>query len=224
MRDLGDLALPRRCAGCDDPLHQHEQAICSTCLADFPRTRFHDDPSNPVERIFWGRIPLHAATALAHFDKRGRMQHMLHRLKYRGDRTVGHALGRMLGEELKASARFADVNAVLSVPLHPRKERDRGYNQAEVLAEGLREALGTGPVNARLVRAVHTESQTRKSRLERWRNVKDAFVLHHGEVLTGRHVLLIDDVVTTGATLEGCAAVLQDIADVRVSVATVAFA
>jgi len=227
LRTLGDVAglvLPRRCAGCDAPLFEHEPAICTICLDDLPLTRFHDDPANPVERIFWGRVTLESATALMHFDKHGRVQRMLHRLKYKGDRTTGRALGRMLGDQLKDSPRFASVDTVLAVPLHPRKERERGYNQAEVLAEGLRESLGVGRSPANIRRSRHTASQTRKGRMDRWRNVKDAFELRNAEALRGRHVLLVDDVVTTGATLEGCATTLLAHGGARVSIATVAFA
>ncbi len=224
LQDVGDLFLPRRCAGCDEVLMEHEAALCGTCEEDLPRTRFHDDPGNPVERVLWGRVPVDAATAFLHFDKHGRVQRMLHRLKYKGDRAIGVELGRLLGRELHASGRFADTEVVLPVPLHPRKERERGYNQSAVLAEGLREALGIVDGGHRLVRVVHTTSQTRKGRLDRWLNVKEAFALHDPEGLKGRRVLLVDDVVTTGATLEGCIRALRTAPDVQVRIATVAFA
>jgi ComF family protein len=224
LRDVTGLFLPRHCAGCDEALMAHEHALCSACLEDLPRTRFHNDPANPVERVFWGRVELAGATAFLYFDKRGKVQRLLHRLKYKGDREVGLELGRRLGSELKESTRFRSVDAVMAVPLHRRKERERGYNQSEVLAEGIREAMGIGPGAHRLSRVVHTASQTRKGRIDRWLNVKDAFELIGKGPLEGRHVLLVDDVVTTGATLEGCITTLRAVPGVTVSVATVAFA
>jgi ComF family protein len=225
FRDVTGLFLPRHCAGCDEALMAHERALCNACCEDLPRTRFHDDATNPVEQVFWGRVELASATALLYFDKRGSVQRLLHRLKYKGDREIGLELGRRLGSELKAASRFHTVDVVLAVPLHRRKERERGYNQSEVLAEGLREAMGIEPGPQRLERVVHTDSQTRKGRMDRWHNVKHAFQLSGPGSLEGRHVLLVDDVVTTGATLEGCVSTLQELVPgVRVSVATVAFA
>lgn len=202
----------------------HEHALCTTCAEDLPRTRFHDDPRNPVEQVFWGKVTLAGATAWLHFDKHGTVQRLLHRLKYKGDREIGLELGRRLGSELKESARFRSVELVLAVPLHPRKERERGYNQSAVLADGIREAMDLVTTTQRLERIVHTASQTRKGRSDRWLNVKDAFRLTGDGTLEGRHVLLVDDVVTTGATLESCIRTLQQVPGVQVSVATVAFA
>lgn len=224
LHDLAGLLLPRRCAGCDDVLRATEEAICAVCLEDLPRTRFTDAADNPVARIFWGRVELTGATALLHFDKRGLAQRLLHRLKYKGDRNVGRELGRLLGQELAAWERMPAVDVVLPVPLHPRKERERGFNQSALIAEGLREALGLADHGALLERVLHTASQTRKGRAERWVNVKEAFRVQDPSRLRDRHVLLVDDVVTTGATLESCARALLQVPGTRVSVATVAFA
>ncbi len=223
-RSAAGLFLPLRCAGCDDALLAHERSICLKCVEDMPLTRFHNDAENPVERIFWGRLELTSATAFLHFDKRGMVQHMLHRLKYKGDREVGLELGRRMALELMVSPRFSSVERIIAVPLHPRKERQRGYNQSQVLVDGMREAWGATAAGSGLLRVVRTPSQTRKGRLDRWLNVKDAFDIPHGSDLEGRHVLLVDDVVTTGATLESCAQALLRIPEVRVSIATVAHA
>ena len=219
-----DLFLPRLCAGCDAALMSHEKALCLSCTEDLPLTRFHNDPTNPVERVFWGKLELEAATALLHFDKGGMVQHMLHRLKYKGDKEIGLELGRHMAKALMDSPRFGSVDLLLAVPLHPRKERQRGYNQSQVLVDGMTEIWGLPPAQQRLMRVVRTPSQTRKGRMDRWLNVKEAFDLSDAAALEGRHVLLVDDVVTTGATLEGCARALQKVKGVRVSVVTVAFA
>lgn len=222
--DFAALFLPRRCAGCDTGLMRFEEGLCLTCLNDLPRARFHDDPQNRVEQLFWGKAQLEAASSFLLFTPSGMVQRMLHRLKYANDREIGLVLGRALGEELKASKRFGTVDTLLPVPLHPKKERVRGYNQCQVLVDGIRETWPIPSAGKELMRVVRTPSQTRKGRLDRWRNVQEAFQLEDPEHLRGRHVLLVDDVVTTGATLEGCIKALSHAPDIRISVCTVACA
>ncbi len=194
------------------------------CLNDLPRTRFHDDPANPVEQLFWGKVPLQAATAFLHFARSGKVQHILHRLKYANDREAGLALGRLMAEEVMASPRFQDVDTFLPVPLHPRKERMRGFNQSQVLVDGMCEVWPLPSAARDLMRVVRTPSQTRRGRIDRWRNVKEAFQLPDPEALRGRHVLLVDDVVTTGATIEGCVKALSGVPGLRISLCTAACA
>lgn len=224
LHDTISLFVPRHCAGCDRPLHRSEHTICLPCLKDLPRTRFHDDPDNKIELLFRGRVQLGAATAFLHFSRLGRVQHILHRLKYRGDREAGMALGRLMGQEVMKSERFQAVDTVMAVPLHARRERTRGYNQSQVLVDGLREVWPLKPVRGGLMRVVRTPSQTRRGRLDRWHNVKEAFQLANPEAIRDAHILLVDDVVTTGATLESCVIVLQQVPGVRVSLLTAACA
>jgi len=224
VQDLGALFLPRRCAGCDTGLMRFEQVLCLGCVQDLPFARMQDLPGNRVEQLFWGKAPLAAASAHLLFSPQGMVQRMLHRLKYSHDREVGLWLGRSMANELKASPRFADVDTLIPVPLHPRKERQRGYNQSQVIVEGMREVWPLDVVGRELMRVVRTPSQTRRGRLDRWRNVKEAFQLDQPKRLSGRHVLLVDDVITTGSTLEGCIKALAPVPDVRISVCTVACA
>jgi ComF family protein len=188
------------------------------CEQDLPRTRFHDDPDNRVEQLFRGKVELVAGSAFLHFAATGMVQHMLHRLKYHQDRQLGMYLGRLMAEDLRGSQRFATVDAFLPVPLHPRKEHMRGYNQSQVLVDGMRQHWPLESIGKGLVRVVRTPSQTRRSRLDRWLNVKEAFHLPDPEALRGRHVLIVDDVVTTGATLEGCIKALSAVPEIRISV------
>ncbi len=218
LLDVVGLFLPRCCSGCARPLTHAEQAICLHCTEDLPRTRFHDDDRNSVEHLFFGKLQLHAASAFLRFTRNGVVQHMLHNLKYQGDREVGLELGRRMARDLMATTRFADVNAVMAVPLHPRKERQRGYNQAQVLVDGMREVWPMRDLGAELGRAILTTSQTRRGRMERWNNVQDAFRLLDPLAFAGTHVLIVDDVITTGATIEACAHALQQAPDVRISV------
>lgn len=218
LTDLWGLFVPRRCAGCDTTLMRFEECLCLYCLEELPRTRFHDDPSNRVEQLFRGKAQLAAASALLHFSASGMVQRILHRIKYNEDREAARFLGRLMAEDLKASKRFSDVDALLAVPLHPEKLRKRGYNQSQLLVDGMREAWPKDNPTHALVRMVHTASQTRRGRLDRWQNVKDAFDLRDAEALADKHVLLVDDVVTTGATIEGCAIALRQAPGVRISV------
>lgn len=224
LHDVAGLFLPRCCAACDQPLMGFEHSLCMDCVDDLPRLRAHDDPLNKVEMVFRGRVRLHAASAFLQFTKGGMVQRMLHRLKYQGDLNVGLELGQRMAEEVMASARFADVDTLVPVPLHPRKLRLRGYNQAQVLVEGMLRAWPVREVEAGLLRVVHTSTQTRRGRMSRWGNVKDAFHLAGADALAGAHVLLVDDVVTTGATLESCANALARVPGIRISVLTCACA
>ncbi len=218
LYDIVGIFLPRRCAGCDQSLMRFEQSICTDCVDDLPLLRAHDDPHNKVEQVFKGRVRLHAASAFLQFNKDGVVQHMLHRLKYRGDPEVGLELGRRMAEDVMNSPRFADVDVLLAVPLHPRKQKQRGFNQAQVLVDGMREVWPLREVDTGLLRVVHTSTQTKRSRMARWTNVKAAFQLSDPQALAGAHVLLVDDVVTTGATIEGCAIALAEVPGIRISV------
>ncbi|MCB0793575.1 MAG: ComF family protein [Flavobacteriales bacterium] len=222
--DLLGLFLPRRCAACDDPLMQAERGACLACANDLPFTRFHDMPGNPVEQLFLGKVDMHAASALLRFNRSGQVKRMLHRLKYQGDRDIGMELGCLMAKAVVASSRFEGIDSVLPVPLHPSRLRTRGYNQAQLLVDGFREVWPLEPLANELVRTVPTPSQTRKGRQERWLNVVRAFELTDPGSLTGRHVLLIDDVITTGATMEACARALLSTPNVRVSAMVAAMA
>lgn len=224
LAGFATLFVPRTCAGCEGTLLRMEQCLCAACINELPRTRFHEDPDNRVEQLFKGKVELVAASAFLHFSTAGLVQRILHRVKYHRDRETGVYLGKLMGEELKASARFATVDTLLAVPLHKRKERTRGYNQSELLVEGIQQAWPHPSAGKELMRVVRTPSQTKRGRLDRWLNVKEAFHLPDPEALRGKHVLIIDDVVTTGATIEGCIKALGDVPDLRVSLFTAACA
>lgn len=221
---MGGLFLPDLCAGCDRPLMRREMGLCGVCASDLPLTRAWDDPDNSVASLFKGRVLLEHAAALMRFDRHGRVQHILHRLKYQGDTNAGLALGRLMGDTLKGSERFRTIDTVMAVPLHPGKERARGFNQAQVIVDGIVEQHPLRTVKKELLRVVKTPSQTRKGRVERWHNVKEAFQLAGTEALAGAHLLLVDDVVTTGATLESCVHTLSAVPGIKLSVFTVACA
>ncbi|MBD0288890.1 MAG: ComF family protein, partial [Flavisolibacter sp.] len=196
------LAFPHVCEGCGSDLLERHNLICFNCHAALPETSFHLHPNNPVEKIFWGRLPVIHATAQYYFTKESLMQRLMHQFKYRGNKELGLYLGRLMGEGLAASNRFSDVDALVPLPLFAEKEHKRGFNQAAVLCAGIAEALQKPVLNSAVIRTHHTESQTKKSRVERWQNIESRFELADEPALSNKHILLVDDVVTTGATLE----------------------
>jgi ComF family protein len=173
--------------------------------------------------LFWGRAPVVYGTAGYFFQKKGHFQHMIHAMKYRGVKELGKELGKLMGYEMADSV-FSETELIVPVPLHPEKLQKRGYNQSEWIAWGIGEALHKPVHNGILIRVIANETQTRKSRFDRWINVENVFRIRKPEAIQGKHVLLVDDVVTTGATLEACAHVILRIPGTKVSVATLAVA
>ena len=224
LDDLISLFYPKLCAGCTTSLVKGEEVLCLNCLADLPRTNYHLCNENPVFQTFAGRVNITFATSFCRFDKGGRLQQLLHELKYKGNCEVGHKMGILFGYDLIQSTQFKDIDAIIPVPLHPKKEKKRGYNQSVEICKGLSESMNRPIIKGNLLRTIHTASQTRKGRFERWENVSGIFNVKNDTELIGKHLLLVDDVVTTGATLEACCEPLLQIPGVRVSIATLASA
>jgi ComF family protein len=217
------LLFPHICSGCGSDLLSEESMLCMRCMDAMPETNFEWHPGNPVEKIFWGRLPLLSATAQFYFTKESLMQQLMHQFKYKGNKELGLQLGRMMGDQLSRSGRFA-IDALIPLPLFPAKERQRGYNQAAVLCQGMAENLHLPVLNDVIIRPQHTETQTKKGRVERWKNMEGKFVLTNADAIRHKHILLVDDVVTTGATLEACGHELLKGENVCLSVATLCFA
>ena len=224
LDDFISLIYPRLCYACGNPLFLNEHLICTRCHLHMPLTNSHLQSDNPVEKVFWGRIPLEGAAARYYFRKGGPVQNLLHNLKYKNAPEIGVYIGRIFGKELLESDVFRSVEVIMPVPLHKDKEKKRGYNQAGVFARGLGIGMNRPVDDQSLYRAYFTESQTQKSRFVRWENVHSVFAVRNPERLEGKHILIADDVVTTGATLEGCASRLLEIPGVRISVAAIATA
>ncbi|MDQ3048790.1 MAG: ComF family protein [Bacteroidota bacterium] len=224
LNDFISLIFPQVCVSCGNSLFKHEFSICTYCAYHLPKTNFHLNNDNPVAKIFWGRINIHSAAAYYGFNKGGRVQHLIHQLKYKGQKEVGLTVGRLYGQDLKLSELFKTVETVIPVPLHARRQRKRGYNQSDYFANGLAQSMEVEADTKTLFRPFESETQTRKSRFSRWENVESVFQLKQQEKLEGKHILLVDDVITTGATLEACAQTLLKVPGVRISVATIAYA
>jgi ComF family protein len=223
FNDFINLIFPVHCAACGKILMKNERIICSECIYHLPRTDFHLDCDNPVARVFWGRIRIEQATAYYFFNKGSRFRRLVHELKYLGRQDIGSELGRAFGSELMESG-FRDVDVVIPVPLHKKKHRKRGFNQSECIARGIAEAMSKPVHTSSIIRAIHTATQTRRSRYDRWLNVENVFQITEPDFLTGKHVLLVDDVLTTGATLEACATAILEVEETKVSIAALAVA
>ena len=213
------LLFPHVCAGCGSDILNEHTVLCMRCIGALPETNFELHGGNPVEKTFWGRLPLAGATAQFYFTKESLMQHLMHQFKYKGNKELGIQLGRIMGEQLQGTNRFR-VDALVPLPLFPAKEKRRGYNQAMVLCEGMAEIMKIPVLDKIISRPQHTETQTKKGRIERWRNMEGKFVLKDQTDISHSHLLLVDDVITTGATLEACGNELLRAENVRLSVAT----
>lgn len=224
LTNLWELFFPRCCLLCGKPLISGENDICTRCLIKLPRTGYHLQEGNEVERNFWGKFPIGRATSFLHYIKEGPTQQLVHDLKYHGYKEVGETMGRIMAVELLPSGFFDGIDLIHPVPLHPRKERQRGYNQSERLAAGLSAITGIPVCNHAIQRIKYTETQTRKGNYERWENVEEIFSCATPEMLAGKHILIIDDVLTTGATIVACADALRDVPQIRISVLTLAVA
>lgn len=217
------LAFPHICVGCGRDLLELDNELCLNCLSVLPATNFHLHHNNPIEKIFWGRLPVTHATAQYYFTKESLMQQLMHSFKYKANKELGIYLGRLMGIALSSSNRFSDIDVLVPLPLFPLKEKKRGYNQAAVLCHGIAEVFKKPVLKDVVTRTSYTDSQTQKNRVERWQNMEDRFELANANALAGKHVLLVDDVITTGATLEACGREIIMADNVQLSVATLCF-
>jgi len=223
-KDLMGLLFPKLCNACGTPLFQNEEIICTKCLHDLPFTDYHTRQENRVAKQLWGRLPVHGAMAMLYFRKGAKVQSLMHNLKYNNKTEVGIFLGGMLGDRLKSGSIYKDIDLIVPVPLHPKKFRLRGYNQSTFIAQGTSEKMDVPFSEKFLFRNKATDSQTKKSRYNRYENMKAVFKVEQQEEIRGKHILLIDAVITTGATLEACANELLENGAIKVSIAALAFA
>jgi len=200
-----------------------KDALCIECSMSLPDTGFFDVVDNPIERMFYGRVNVHCAGAAFYYTKESLLQQLLVQLKYKKNPAVGRYLGRHIGLMLQNSNRFNDVDVLVPLPLNEKKEAIRGYNQAAVICEGIAEVWNIPIEKNAVKRNLFTESQTQKGRTSRWQNMEGVFALNDASLIEGKHVLLVDDVVTTGATLEVCGSVITSVPQTRLSMATVAW-
>ncbi len=219
------ILFPHLCNGCGSDLISGHHLLCLKCYNHLHKTNFDELQNNPVEKTFWGRLACNAAMSQYYFSKDSILQKLIHQFKYKGNKDLAVYLGKTIGESLKQSQRFKNIEAIIPLPLFPDKEMRRGYNQAAVLSEGIAAILQI-PVMYNIVHRIrYTDTQTHKTRMERWQNVEGVFITKQQAEIQNKSVLLVDDVITTGATIEACGnAIIEDVKGVKLNIATLAFA
>lgn len=225
LQRLFDLVARRRCCICREPLAPEEQHLCASCNLGLPRTDHLAHPyDNPMAQIYWGRVRcVGRAAAFVYHHSHAESARPLYQLKYFSRPELGIYLGELFGQEMVASGFTEDLDLIIPVPLAPRRLRERGYNQSLMFAQGLSAATGIAVDDTAMARTRFEESQTHRGRWRRYDNVKDVFVAHGADRLAGKHLLLVDDVVTTGATSCACAHVLEQCHPACISFASLAF-
>lgn len=217
------LFFPPVCVVCGSLLVRQESIICLECLTELPRTKYHELEDNPVEKLFWGRVNVEHAAAFFRYVKGSAYHSILHQLKYQGKKEIGIWMGEAYGYELLDSP-FQQADVIIPVPLHPSKQKRRGYNQSEMIALGISKILKIPMDTSLIIRKVDSDTQTKKNRLERWENVSEIFELTNPGLLKDKHIVLVDDVITTGATLEGIILSIEKQVSCRVSILCLAVA
>ena len=218
ISDLKELLFPRYCKVCGQRLMQSEQHLCLGCLLELPRTHYEREPNNRLMQHFMEWPEVVRATAYFHYYKEGKYSNLIHHLKYYDHPEVGTYLGRLAANELKQSEFFDGIDLIIPVPLSKKKYRKRGYNQCDYIARGISDVTGIPMRTDCIERIIDTDTQTHKDRMQRWMNTEGIFHAVKPEELKGRHLLLVDDVSTTGATLHACISALLTIPNVRISV------
>ncbi len=224
FKHLISLFYPRLCASCGTTLDDSEEVLCLTCYYTLPETNFHLIKDNPIAKLFWGKFQFQNASSYYYFSKKSNVQKLIHKLKYKGRKEIGVFLGKEYGKILRKSDLFNSVDLIIPVPLYKTKEKKRGYNQSKFFALGISESLGISCNFESLIRIKPTESQTGKKLSERWENVHGKFICKNPEQLKGKHVLLVDDVITSGSTIEASSKALIEIQDIKISIAAIAYA
>ncbi len=223
--DFVGLFFPRLCLACNQPITFDETFICLDCQTTLPETDFHLSKKNAFTERFDGRLPIESAAALFFFTKKSKTQHLIHQIKYEDKREAAFELGRCLGQKLVQQPHFQGIDYIIPVPMHPKKRILRGFNQAELFANGLSEVMQTPVASSFLKKTKMTETQTKMSRLERMRNTEDVFHVTDPSVFSDKNILIVDDVMTSGATLESCTnALLEANPSIKINFATIAFA
>lgn len=214
--------MPRNCACCHAGLKQREQYICVLCLKELPHTHYHTYPQNPLYQRLYNLTGVQLATAMLYFKKDTIVQELLHSIKYNDREETGYWLGTWYGKQLREHNLVFDV--LIPVPMHPVKQAERGYNQSEVFALGMASVLQIPVLTNVLIKNKVTQTQTKKTKEERYINLLDGFALQNITEIEHKHVLLIDDVITTGATIEACCKMLNQLNTVQISIAAIAVA
>nr|WP_299340210.1 ComF family protein [Allomuricauda sp.] len=223
INDINNILLPIVCFGCNVRLSRGENILCTVCRHELPLTDHNFTDENAIDQLFYGRIPLRKGASFVFFAKDGIVKNLLHHLKYKNHEEIGSFFGDWYGSLLKSDIGLKSVDVVVPVPLHPKKEKKRGYNQVKLFAQRLAHHLKVDLKTDLLVKSVNTKTQTKKDRQLRWLGNQAIFQANASDSIPYKHILLVDDVITTGATVEACATELFKLGDITVSVASIAF-
>ncbi|MEN8123995.1 MAG: phosphoribosyltransferase family protein [Bacteroidota bacterium] len=223
LKNLIHIFFPELCIICEKSLFEGESPICVHCRHDLPLTNFSFENNNTVETSFYGRVDIQEATALFYFYKKSNVQKLIQELKYRNNEEIGKYFGNWLGDDLLQSDRFKKIDCIIPVPLHPKKLKQRGYNQLTKFGESLSKKLQIPYIDDLLIRKTYAKTQTFKQREERIQDIEGIFDITDIERIRNKHVLLIDDVITTGSTIEACSLALTQTPSVKISIATMAY-
>jgi len=224
LQSLQDLFFPPSCKSCSRHLQSSEHFICTDCRHHLPLTNYHKNNDDAIKKLFYGRLTIENATALFHFEKRGGVQQLMHNLKYRGDKKISAFIGEWLGYELAQNPKYAQVDLVVPVPIHPKKKKIRGYNQVDGFAQAIARHLDARYSDSLLIKSKNTKTQVFKGRFTRSDEVFEAFSISDTSQEKEHHILLVDDILTTGATIEACAIQLLQIPNITLSIAVMAIA
>lgn len=223
LNNLLHLFFPHVCVGCGSDILDEKHLLCLRCVSDLPVTNFFDQPGNPVEGSFYGKIPVRNAGAAYFFTKNSLVETLVYELKYRGNKEIGFYLGRLMAGYLVNNKRFGNIDLLVPLPLNPKRQKKRGYNQATALCDGIASVWNMPVENKAVVRTINSETQTHRGRVERWQNMQGIFSVVEPELLKNKHILLVDDVVTTGASLEACGQEILRVPATTLSIATMAY-
>ncbi len=222
LSDLAYLLYPKYCPACDSPLYKNERILCTSCRHELPLGNFHNVNAKKIEKVFYGRIKIENATSLFVFQKDGLVQNLIHNLKYRGREEIGEELGKWLGQDLSEISDYQLIDIIIPVPLHKKRLKERGYNQVEKFGIEIAKKLQAKYIDSVLKKNSFNNKQSMRGKDTRWKNTSETFGIQNQSLLVNKHILLIDDIVTTGATLEACARVLKSIPGIKISIATMA--
>lgn len=223
FRDIFYLFFPEVCLVCNKPLTINEKKICVQCSFDLPVTNFTEEANNLVEQSFYGRVDIQFASCLFYYGRKSMVQQLVHKLKYKNEEQLGTFFGQWLGSELAESKRLPKIDIVVPVPIHKKKLKTRGYNQVAKFSQEIAKSIKADYNEENLICISDVATQTHKNRADRWKNVKEKFSLIDTHLFENKSVLLVDDVITTGATIEACALQLQKAKNIKISVVTIAF-
>lgn len=219
-----ELFFPRLCVCCEDRLIDHEKSICLNCLHKLPTTNHLTTPDNKLEVFFAGRFPFVRIASFAYFAKGGSIQKIVHEIKYKNNPQLAFYIGELCGKEILKSEFFGEIDYIVPIPLHRKRLKQRGYNQALMIAKGISHKTGFVVSEDNLIRIINNPSQTKSSRFERWKNTEGIFEIKDKKLFQGKHILLVDDVITTGSTIEVCAKIILLCPEAKISIFTVGVA